>query len=167
MRFVLGLFAVASILVGCASVKVVPVQNPYGSAGKVMTPNEAGVRFYRPALYVWITAPPPKKKGDPVEYKARIVTLPDYSQEYAIQWTTGLGSVNPSFDLADGWNLTDFNSRVDSGAASLIRETAGAVVDLGSVVTGRKGERLSPGLYRLEVGENGTLALGQRVFGLE
>ena len=97
-----GLFAAIFIWSGCASVQVVPVQNETGSEGRVLG-HEAGVRFYRPALYVWITASP-RKKGDPVEYEAKIVVLPDFSEEYAIQWKTGLGSVNPRFELTDGWN---------------------------------------------------------------
>ncbi len=161
-----GLFVAIFIWSGCASVQVVPVQNETGSEGRVLG-HEAGVRFYRPAPYVWITALPREKKGDPVEYEAKIVVLPDFSQEYAIQWKTGLGSVNPRFELTDGWNLTDFNSRADSAASTVVREATGAVVELGSAIGGRKGERLEPGLYRLEVDEKGDLRLGNRAFGLE
>jgi len=30
-------------------------------------------------------------------YSARLVMLPDYSQEYIIQWSAGAGSVKPKF----------------------------------------------------------------------
>ncbi len=166
MRFgTAGLVGAILIWSGCAGVQVVPVQNETGSEGRVVG-DEAGVRFYRPALYVWITAPPPEK-GERVAYEAKIVVLPDFSKEYAIRWRTGLGSVNPRFELTDGWNLTAFNSRADSAAATVIREATGTVVELGSAIGGRQGERLEPGLYRLEVDGNGDLSLGKRAFGLE
>ena len=38
---------------------------------------------------------------------------------------------------------------------------------VGCAIGGRKGERREPGLYRLEVDENGDLRLGNRAFGLE
>ena len=166
LRAIVGILTV-SVVGACASLRVIPVQNEFGSRGKPLAPDEAGVRFYRPALYVWITAPPPEKEGEPVEYSAKIVTLPDYSQEYAIQWRTRLGSVSPSFRLADGWNLTEFNSKADARAPDLIRAVTDAVVDLGSFVGGRKAAVLTPGLYRLQADERGILTLGPRVFGLE
>ncbi|HLE25558.1 MAG TPA: hypothetical protein VI935_07900, partial [Thermodesulfobacteriota bacterium] len=51
----ISLLSTLIISISCAKVEVYPVQNQYGSKGKILTASGPGVRFYRPALYVWIT----------------------------------------------------------------------------------------------------------------
>lgn len=50
------------IFLGCGSIKVIPVKNDFGSSGKVLNEKEAGVRFYRPSLHVWISYETPSDK---------------------------------------------------------------------------------------------------------
>ena len=77
------------------------------------------------------------------------------------------GNVNCTWDA-----LRDF----DEDLPAVIEEAAGLhdeltratkIIELGSAIGGRKGERLEPGLYRLEVDKKGDLRLGKRALGLE
>ncbi|MEM6484025.1 MAG: hypothetical protein AAF662_03430 [Pseudomonadota bacterium] len=170
---------------GCSSLSVTQIANDTGSSGLDTTHETSGVRFYRPALHIWLTAAAPSDKVNirnvvdksvpdeetttvtpigPSACNARFAWLPDYSKEYIIQWKPGIGSVSPNFTLADGWNLTAVASTVDSKAA----ENATAVGSLltagisALTVNGCK----TPGLYRVNIGSDGSLSLGTRVLSL-
>lgn len=178
---------------GCANVTVKPVANSFGSKGVALEANEAGVRFYRPTPYVWITRTQPsdkvnvvtveEKKGEKTTkstvsldtepgYSATIVVLPDFSQEYIIQWNAGIGSVNPHFELSDGWNLKAFDSKVETKTAENIQAVTGTITSLGKLAAGgllaKSTEFKGAGLYRLKMAPGtGTLSLGELVLGLE
>jgi hypothetical protein len=186
---------------GCASIDVYPVENGTGSVGKTVGKAESGIRFYRPAPHVWITRAVPSDKvniqtngtedkttKDTTKtssktdstvtdgYQSSIVMLPDYSREYIVEWHVGLGNVNPNFALAEGWNLTLFNSTVTSSASSLVDSTIGkAITAYGGVAAARigaesitkNGNFKGPGLYKLDVAKDGTYSLGALVFLLQ
>lgn len=178
-------------LVGCASVDVYPVANDHGSKGKTLKTEESGVRFYRPAPHVWITSAAPSDKVDlsTVEttkdktkttstvstagraYSAQLVMLPDYSREFVVEWSAGIGNVNPAFTLEQGWNLTSFNAKVESKVAETIKETVGAITSLAPLAAGgmlaAQANFKGAGLYRLDVGPEGRLSLGALVLPLE
>lgn len=183
----------------CANVQVRPVENEFGSRGVALAKGAAGVRFYRPAPHVWLTqdAAPVKLNvivnektvvtkenggtttakstatlpASPTKiYSARLVMLPDYSQEYIIQWSAGAGSVKPKFTLTDGWNLASFTSEIDSQVEENISALSGAVKNVAAAAAGalvRDPQFRGAGLYRLRVRTDGTLALGELVLGLE
>ncbi len=98
-------------------------------------------------------------------YAATLVMLPDMEQEYVIQWGAGLGSVDPGFTLADGWNLTGFESSVSSGTAELVTSLGGLA---GAVVSAflQQSTFDGAGLYRLEF-DAGYWRLGPKVLALE
>jgi hypothetical protein len=87
--------------------------------------------------------------------------LPDYSQEYVIIPHYWIGSVALKPTLADGWNLTNFDSTVDTKvpetlnalAAGLKAAAPGGVAPLVSLET-EKGKgtpgNVRPGLYATE-----------------
>ena len=183
-------FSAFLILIGCASVQVYPVKNEHGSEGKQLSSTEAGIRFFRPAFYVWITKAPLSEKVNTITivekqknktqtivkslpqvvYQANVVVLPDYTQEYIVQWHPGLGSIHPKFTLEGGWNLTGFDSTIDSKTAELVTAVSGAVKNVAAAAAGAliadenfKG----PGLYKLEISPDGRLSLGKQVLGLE
>jgi len=141
------LLAALAAIPGCANVFVRPIANEHGSPGKEGSETSRGVRFYRPAPHLLLTREVVRVGGAesvPVD-KATIVLLPDYSQEFVIQWRPGFGNVAPKFTLQDGWNLTSFDSRVESeGAAAL-----GGVADLLRAVpmVGPARGAGAPGLY--------------------
>lgn len=168
MKYI-ALSLAACLLCGCASVRVYPVKNDHGSVGKELRADDSGVRFYRPALYVWITkAPVSETKGkgaDAAEapYSGKVVVLPDFRQEYVVQWKSGTGSVNPNFTLTDGWNLTAFNSSADSKLSEMV----GSLGTLAAAFVGEfTREDDVAGLYRLNVDKEGNLSLGDRVLSL-
>lgn len=166
------LFLVFLGLGACGTIKVQQVANSNGSVGKPLTSKSSGVRFYRPAMHVWIVKDTPssdinistletkdtkttgieKTQTDKVSianagYKTQIVYLPDYSQEYIVTWKRGLiGSVNPKFTLTDGWNLTGFESEINTGVT--LELSASAAIGGGAISTDPKFK--GPGLYKLD-----------------
>lgn len=140
-----------------------------------------GVRFNRPEPHIWVTeAGADKTSEDSAKinmsankthkkpknisagyieeaktdnyYTAKIVYLPNYEEEYLIEWTAGLGSVDPHFTLGDGWNLVGFDSSVDSKFSENITAISGLI----SAATkgGASGTNAAPfdgpGLYKLQ-----------------
>ena len=187
------------MLTSCASVQVRPVTNQHGSTGINASDRTSGVRFYRPALHVWITRSAPsdkvnvqtdvkskttkdtstaKKEATSVEsstatmttagdaYTATFEWLPDYSQEYIITWNAGIGTVNPSFTLTNGWNLTTFNSTVDSKTSQNLSAIASLATAAASALTKANGFD-GVGLYRMKFTPTGEMKLGKRVLALE
>ena len=195
---------------GCASVTVSQVKNNYGSTGANY---EKGVRFYRPALHIWILPADPlekvntvstsqtetmtTKKGEGVApkddanhsstenttqtvgtqivstakgWKTQLVMLPDFSQEYVIDWSSGAGNITANFTLTDGWNLTGFNSSSDSKTTE---KAAAALAAIATIVAAAAAaleespEWKGPGLYRLDPQPDGTLKLGKRILALD
>lgn len=145
------LLAVIAALSGCANVFVRPIANEHGSPGKKGSESARGVRFYRPAPYLLLTREVVRVGGDeavPVD-KATIVLLPDYSQEFVIQWWPGFGNVAPKFTLEDGWNLTSFDSRVESEGAAALASLADllAATPLDRLPTRPARLEGAPGLY--------------------
>ena len=74
--------------------------------------------------------------------------------------------------LTDGWNLTSFDSKVESKFAESLKETVGAITNLaplaaGGLLTAPGSKFQGAGLYRLEVNAQGKLELGDLVLGLE
>lgn len=141
VRGVTALFVLAMVT-GCASIKVSRI------ADSKKKTYEEGVRFYRPWPYLSLT----REKKDSVEsLKGQVLMLPnpDPSEEYVITWSTGLfGTVNPNFTLADGWNLTGFNSKVESGTTGFISSVADLAAGIKDI-RGASGNPLKPGLYLL------------------
>lgn len=180
------------IFLGCGSIKVIPVKNDFGSSGKVLNEKEAGVRFYRPSLHLWITYEPPAEKVNLEEQskyeganvthktvksigkgvKATYVMLPDFAQEYIIKWRPGIfGSVTPKFTLFEGWNLTGFESTINTGMAAQF--TAGLSGSISAPITGFGFEPIGEehytrkaGLYKMEF-KQGKWEIGPLVLSLE
>ena len=139
----------ASAVTSCANVRVSRLRDPNAC--------EPGIRFYRPHPYVLV-----KVETDKVT--AQIVQLPDRDQEYLVDWNPGFGTVKPSLQLADGWNLTSFNSEIATGASGLADLLAAA----GALAFADDGgpDEVKLGLFRLEwvPGEpNGHWKLGDAV----
>ena len=141
MRLLLALLLVVAftLLSGCGKVWVVRVdQDAAGTEEKTQ-----GVRFYRPAPYVWIAPITPPNTSVPA-YTAQIVFLPDPEAEYVIHWKNGwFGSVHPKFAIENGWNLTSFEADVNTGlsAAIALQGTLSKEIKVAGDI---------PGLYKLK-----------------
>lgn len=111
--------------------------------------NEKGARFYAPEPYVLQTQ---SDKGCAIS----IVYLPKISEPWVIQVEPGLGSVNGSATLTDGWNLTAFGQQLDSKIPETITALTGAA-KLGvapAEALAAPSPPCAPGLHKLQW--NGT-----------
>jgi hypothetical protein len=158
MRTLLLLVPLA--LVGCVHTVVRPFDQAKDAAAH-------GVRFYRPAPYLWL-ASDDKGKCIPT-----IVYLPDPRQQFIMQvspldGSLGIGTASMKPTLQDGWNLTALEATVDTKVPETLTAIAGLVsaarpappagpgklgIPLprpGGVKTD-KGKPVSPGLYRIDL----------------
>jgi hypothetical protein len=81
--------------------------------------------------------------------------LPDYSQEYIIQPHYWLGTLTFKPTLDKGWNLTAYDSTVDTKIPETINALAGLMEKAGKIaaeaapIGGESSNTFGPGLYRL------------------
>lgn len=131
-------------MVGCAGVKITRLasDNDY----------KEGIRFYRSYPYVLISI-----NKDTKALQATTVFLPKMNEEYVINVRSGLGTVNASFDLADGWNLTHFGDTRDSKIPDTITALTGTFKEIAAILEKKEGETpaLEPGLYRYSFDKSG------------
>ena len=131
-----------------------------------------GIHYYRPKPYLLVTESITEKPaaggaagGKTESCVADVKYLPDYTQEYVIIPHYWLGSVALKPTLTDGWNLTNFDSTVDTkipetitAFANLAKAAApGGVGALGTEVQIQNPTlgNVSPGLYAIVPSGNG------------
>lgn len=111
-------------------------------------PKEYGLRFYRPRPYLLVTL---SDKG----CTPAIQYLPDYSQEYILHPYYWLGSLSFKPTLEHGWNLTAFDSAVDTKIPDTINSLAGIMknaAEIAAIKGGQEGgssANFGPGLYSM------------------
>jgi hypothetical protein len=125
--------AIGLLVSGCAGVDITKITPD--------SPYKEGVRFYRPAPYLWVTK---NKDGN---LQGSIVYLPDKSEEYVIQVKSGFGSVDTKYTLENGWNLVGFNESNESKTADIINALTGSLGGLTGLLRNLSKEELRPGLY--------------------
>lgn len=162
-------------IVWCMLVLVVAVGcTPRVKVRKNPSQHDTGVRYYRPKPYLLVTPSGETKlddKGKPssVSPSDQFVSievryLPDFSEEYSINVTPGLGSANVKIELADGWNLTSLNQELDTQfdenvkaiaeltkAAGGLVGTAGEGMNINATVSARN---VPIGLYEAVIGHD-------------
>lgn len=165
---------------GCSQVDVIPLKS-----GDMET---HGLRAYRPDPYLLVTEVPPPapttKPGDnppkseagqasaapekapptpsvrpKPAYSLQVIFLPNFNYGYAVQTKSGLGAVEGAVKLANGWQLTDLNSKIDTKIPETITAFTGLVDKAlagaklfaapGSAAPSLK-SGLVPGLYRMD-----------------
>lgn len=97
---------------------------------------DRGVRYYRPKPYLLVTPAGEGEKTSDRFVQLKLEYLPDFSEEYSISVTPGLGTAEVDFTLEDGWRLTSLNQKLDSQ----FDENVGAIADL----VGAVGDIASP-----------------------
>jgi hypothetical protein len=118
-----------------------------------------GIHYYRPKPYLLLTENV-TEKSDASKVNTTTKTcvvdikyLPDYSKEYVMIPHYWLGSVALKPTLTDGWNLTNFDSTVDTKIPDLINSLAGLAKTSASIAGAPVGggrpalNALHPGLY--------------------
>jgi hypothetical protein len=98
-------------LSGCANVSV----------ARVTSHNQPGIRYWRPAPYLALDE---TTEGSKTTCNAKIVMLPDKSEEYAITMNAGVGTASAKPQLQDGWNLTGLDANADSKTSENITAVA-------------------------------------------
>lgn len=93
--------------------------------------NDEGLRFYRPWPYLWIGVNE-KNQCVPV-----IIYLPDKDENYTMIPHPGLGTASFKPTLQNGWNLTAFDSTIDSKVPETLTSIAGLVGAVGGVMLGK------------------------------
>jgi hypothetical protein len=134
-----------------------------------------GIHYYRPRPYILITET--KAANDPQpSCVVDIKYLPDYSQEYVIIPHYWIGSVALKPTLTDGWNLTNFDSTVDTKVPETLNAFAALMkaVPQSAVSPAVKTENVTgpaptgnvrPGLYPMEPdGDRLTIDVDHPVF---
>ncbi|WP_132657844.1 hypothetical protein [Rhizobium sp. BK418] len=141
------------ILSGCANVTV----------RRVTSDNQSGLRYWRPDNYFLLSE---NFKDGITSCEISIVTLPNRTEEYAVTFTPGFGSVKATPTLHDGWRLDSLQADADSktsenltAIASLIKSAypnglAGATADS---KTARPAIAGCKGLYRLQYNQAGFI----------
>lgn len=126
-----------SLFLGCApGIRV--VKNPGD--------DDKGVRYYRPKPYLMVTTAQKThednvKKTTEMDHRfvmIEIKYLPDFSEEYSISTTAGIGTAHVEITLGDGWNLTSINQNLDSKTQENIQaatQLATAVLSGGAALT--------------------------------
>lgn len=171
---------IVTALVGCAP-RVRVRKNP--------TDHDTGVRYYRPKPYLLITpavetagsgeaaVSTPSDKYVTLELKY----LPDFSEEYSINVSPGLGVANVEISLEEGWNLTGINQQLDSKFSENLQAVGsliGAVAPKGLIGTADEGEtppgtvkqvvaarNIPIGFYESVIGKDGGCRGKKRLYG--
>lgn len=144
-----------ALCTGCASVEVEKLTADNRASAK-------GIRYWRPALYLAVSASVPAGEKDHHACSGRLIYLPDPSEEYVMRATAGFGSATLKPTLTDGWNLTAFDSSVDSKTADVLGAFAKIVTKKAESAT-QKNVEISPGLYRIKMDPNtGALKLDSK-----
>ncbi|MFN8087294.1 MAG: hypothetical protein U0Q04_10165 [Microbacterium sp.] len=118
---------------GCAKVVVKPAT----------AATEEGLHFYRPRLYLQVF------KDDKGICSAKVLPLPDYSQEWLVRAEPGVGSASAEATLTDGWNLTALSGEADSKTAEIITAVGSAAGSMAAMAAPKTSSACSPaeGLY--------------------
>jgi hypothetical protein len=128
---------------GCAGIDV----------SRVTQADAKGLRFWRPAPYLVLTA---TDKG----CAAKIVYLPNGDEEYALTIRPGIGVVSLKPTLEQGWLLTGLDASVDTTKAVELFQAFTAAAGLTpseASSAGVKRDLLRPGLYRLKFEKGGLV----------
>ena len=145
MLRILLITLVVAFIPSCARIEVVKAS---------FKPDLDGVHFYRPDLYLLVTAGVDKDGKLNGTNSIQIIPLPNTKEEYIIHPVSGLGTSEMQPTLTDGWNLTALDAKQDSKIPELIT----ALSSLATSVTpkgiapsgGVPAPPLRQGLYRIE-----------------
>lgn len=95
-----------SLMIGCTG-------GSFVVHGPIHNGNTEGFPFYLPQPYLLVTQVIDQKTHNIIGV-ARIIYLPDLTQERFISIKEGSGKFEGSFKLEDGWKLTEINQKSDT-----------------------------------------------------
>lgn len=152
-----------ALLSACAHITIKKI--PPGT--NISNRGSDGIHFYSPKPYLMIsqTLIASPGGGQPIQAcTAEIKYFPDYNEEYVMIPHYWLESISMKPAVADGWNLTNFNSTVDTKipetitAISSLAQNIPKAFNAPQYTTGPRA--LRPGLYPLgHNNETGNLTI--------
>ena len=143
------------ILTGCANTTVTKITPKNDNSAK-------GIRYYRPWPYLLVS----QDANDPESLDIKTVYLPNIKENYAINTQSGLGKLDTSITLEDGWKLTQYSDKTDTkipetiqAIGSVSTDTIKAILEVMTMRNGSEKEAipLIPGLYRFEFNDEGAV----------
>lgn len=153
-----GMFLTATIslmLTGCAGVTVTKITPGNDNSAK-------GIRYYRPWPYLLVA----QDQNDSTALKLTTVYLPNIKENYAINTQSGLGKLDATITLEDGWKLTQYSDKTDTKIPETIQaigsvptNTIKAILEALTRQNGVEKESipLTTGLYRFEFNDEGAV----------
>jgi hypothetical protein len=165
------LIAVLALLIGgCAELEV----------KRVLTENQEGFRYCLPQPYLLVTKVKPatdqrssktstrsssaSETAPDLEYK--IIYLPNTQEKFAVRVKSGLGSVNSTLKIQDGWQLTEVGGTVDTKVPETITAITGllqAIPSLAALRAKEEGQEMKAGLYGFEFDSKGMVTRIYRI----
>lgn len=146
---------ISLLLTGCAGVTVTKITPKNDNSAK-------GIRYYRPWPYLLVSQDP----NDATSLQLTTVYLPNIKENYAVNSQSGLGKLDATITLEDGWKLTQYSDKTDTkipetiqAIGSVSADTIKAILDVITMRNGTEKEAipLIPGLYRLEFNNDGAV----------
>ncbi len=146
---------ISLMLTGCAGVSVTKITPVNDNSAK-------GIRYYRPWPYLLVA----QDANDAASLKLTTVYLPNIKENYAINTQSGLGKLDATITLEDGWKLTQYSDKTDTKIPETIQaigsvptDTIKAVFEAITRANGveKKAIPLTPGLYRFEFNDEGAV----------
>jgi hypothetical protein len=134
------------------------------NVNRVTSYDQPGIRYWRPAPYIALQRTT-DKDGKSSTCEAKMLTLPDKSEEYAITINAGLGAAKVNPTLTDGWRLDAITNDLDSKTADNLNAVANLIKGAAEVVpkakvAGKGGGVVDrcAGLYRVNYDEAGHIS---------
>lgn len=146
---------ISFMLTGCAGVTVTKITPKNDKSAK-------GIRYYRPWPYLLVS----QDANDATALSLTTVYLPNVKENYAINTKSGLGKLDSTITLEDGWKLTQYSDKTDTqipetiqAIGSVSADTIKAILEVITRTNGveRKEIPLTPGLYRFEFNDEGAI----------
>jgi hypothetical protein len=145
----------AFLLTGCAGVEVTKITPKNEKSAK-------GLRYYRPCPYLLVA----QDVNDPSSLQLKTIYLPNIKENYAINMKSGLGALDATVNLTDGWLLTQYSDKTDtkipetiSAIGTISSDTIKAILEILTKRNGTDKEPIAviPGLYRFEFNDEGVI----------
>ena len=105
--------------------------------------DDQGIRYYRPKPFLLVTPVESKTKVSGKEFievtttgeyvQIQLEYLPDFSEEYSITVTPGLGAAEVGISLENGWNLTKVSQDLDSHVDDSLKAVADVIDSVASL----------------------------------
>lgn len=147
-------------------------EQPAGGGGK--TPKENDKPKTQTKKADPTDAEPVASPYNPEQLYVQVIWLPNFQEAYAIKPRSGIGTIDSTIQLKDGWQLTQFGGKIDTkvpetitAVGSLLASVAGAIpkglsTTASTILPLPASIWIEPGLYRIIYDGDGHFTKLQR-----